>query len=412
MTQEEQQLREHALQELRDQIRAFGWRESAGLIASGIEFVADLCTARKLSLFEIRNFRQDTRIALKILAELPDRPSEVEVRRLANAVNVFNQSLATRRGQHLPDGGDEPWTLSQAMDWREHVDYARQVCERCCESWRMAHLDRLSQEHREPALRCIEEIEKRIPLLRSGRLADVPKQREAMEKCAILSGQLAGYADDITTFELYAEAIVHDPKKWAALLEALITSKWRDSTAPSRYLTRVATTIYKRDVRPDVTGPDSQGFNHRAGPGGHVKDSDALDGRSNLALEEIAERPDEVLVERRFTERSVSELQKAAEEDPRLSKYVQAMIRNPDWKREDIWKSLGWDKKAGEAADRKFRRLRRRLKEIGAGMEWRTAPTPGISEASQTTYFEVLVNGTRGSQFGVPQHKLLKTQDK
>jgi hypothetical protein len=61
--------------------------------------------------------------------------------------------------------------------------------------------------------------------------------------------------------------------------------------------------------------------------------------------------------------------------------------------------------------DRQFRRLRQRLKQIGAGMEWREVPS-GISNASQTTYFETLLDGKRGTKFGVVQHRLLKTQEK
>jgi hypothetical protein len=41
-------------------------------------------------------------------------------------------------------------------------------------------------------------------------------------------------------------------------------------------------------------------------------------------------------------------------------------------------------------------------------MEWREAPSPGISDANQTTYFETLLDGKKGAKFGVVQHKLLK----
>jgi hypothetical protein len=49
---------------------------------------------------------------------------------------------------------------------------------------------------------------------------------------------------------------------------------------------------------------------------------------------------------------------------------------------------------------------------MGAGMEWREMPSPGISNASQTTYFETLLEGKRGARFGVMQHKLLKQQER
>jgi hypothetical protein len=126
----------------------------------------------------------------------------------------------------------------------------------------------------------------------------------------------------------------------------------------------------------------------------------------------MADTPDEALLERRFTERSVSELQKAAEVEPLLAKYVHARIRNPEWKRSDIWNSLGWSEKKGKAVDRRYRRLLQHMRAIGAGMEWRNLPNPGISGGSQFTYFEVLADGTRGSAFGLVQHKPLKTEEK
>ena len=113
----------------------------------------------------------------------------------------------------------------------------------------------------------------------------------------------------------------------------------------------------------------------------------------------------------RFTEKSVSALQAAAAADFRLKEYVDAIVRNPKWKRPAIWASLGWNETEGKAVDRKYRRLRKGLRDIGAGMEWREVPTPG-SSASQSVYFEQLQDGTRGKMFGVYQHKPLETEEK
>ena len=49
MTNNDQQSNEHALQELRDEIAAWGWSEFAILIAGDIEFFADLGAAGELS---------------------------------------------------------------------------------------------------------------------------------------------------------------------------------------------------------------------------------------------------------------------------------------------------------------------------------------------------------------------------
>jgi hypothetical protein len=64
------------------------------------------------------------------------------------------------------------------------------------------------------------------------------------------------------------------------------------------------------------------------------------------------------------------------------------------------------------AVDRKFRRLRKQLRDRGAGMALRQVPTPGISDANQMAYFETLYDGARGRERGVWQHKPLKIDEK
>lgn len=125
-----------------------------------------------------------------------------------------------------------------------------------------------------------------------------------------------------------------------------------------------------------------------------------------LGLEEIAEMPCEAIVEHRYTQRSVAELEAAAKEDSELAEYVSAKIRYPDWQREDIWKKLAWDREHGERVDRRYRRLRKRVREVGGGIQCREyRARPGISDASFTAYFEPLWDGTRGTVNGVWQHR-------
>lgn len=98
-----------------------------------------------------------------------------------------------------------------------------------------------------------------------------------------------------------------------------------------------------------------------------------------LGLEEIAEMPCEAIVEHRYTQRSVAELEAAAKEDSELAEYVSAKIRYPDWQREDIWKKLAWDREHGERVDRRYRRLRKRVREVGGGIQCREyRARPGI----------------------------------
>jgi hypothetical protein len=397
------------IRKLRETIVKRGWRDSAEFVTNEIQFIADLASEGYLSFEEIQCYALRTQVTTDILIELRDGPYLEERRNVILAVQAFNEVLKSSfnetRLSPPPLRQPKVWSVSDAIAWRDHVDSTRQFCEDCCYSWPI-HLNSIPMDQRSAALECVKEIRKRIPLLRSGRLADAVKQYETLDKCMILNFKVVAYLEDVPNFMQFAQAIVHSQKKWAALMEALNSSRWLDSREPRGYLNTVASIIYRRDVRPDIAGRDSQGFEHWAGPGGKVKSTDALRPEC-LTLEEIAETPNEAVLERRFTERSVMELQAAATQDADLKSYVDAVVKNPKRKRFDIWAELGWSKQRGEKSDRKYRRLRQRLKELGAGMEWREIPSP--RSPSQTVYFEVLKDGAKGTGFGVYQHKPLKT---
>ena len=344
---------------------------------------------------------------LHVLFKVRDRAYPEETARLRAAAERFE--LAVQHARGLSTVEKPKWSLPMALGWRGHLDSTRQFCLDCCLSW-PEHLLKLPADQRDCAAHCVEEIEKRISLLGSSRLADFVAQLKAIDTCMILNGQLISYVGDTDFNPKFAAAIVHDQKKWAALFEALFENRWLDSNNPRQYLNTVATTIYRRDVRPDVSGRDSQGFEHRAGSGGRIKQSDALSSEY-LLLDELAEEPSEVLFERRVTEMSISALQAAAADDLRLKEYIDAIVRNPKWKRPAIWASLRWNEAEGKAVDRRYRRLRKRLRDMGAGMEWREVPTPCAS-ASQFVYFELLQDGARGKRFGVYQHKSLEIEEK
>ena len=168
---------------------------------------------------------------------------------------------------------------------------------------------------------------------------------------------------------------------------------------------------YRNEVRPDTPGRDSQRVKHGLVIGDKIKGTDAM-SETLIQLEEIAEMPDEALMEPRYTERSLSELRKAAEKSPDLKRYFDTLFRNPYWTLRDIGCCLGWSDNKARAVDRQYRRLLQRIKELGLGIEYRTSPHSGVSHARQTTYFEVLGNGKWGKRFGLIQHKPLKTSDK
>jgi hypothetical protein len=300
------------------------------------------------------------------------------------------------------------------LDWWEFLEQERKLFMDACRAGRAHHW---RKEEEAVALQCVAEIETRIPPLNSRRLRDVTAQWNAIEKCTVLCVQLSTYCGDVANAERLAELITHQKHRWAALVEAVCSSRWLASDSPLAYLNRTMQPIY-RQVQPDRAGRDSQGMDHRAGRGGATKRSDALYGfntplSSNpLSLEEHVEQPSETVLERRFTQGSVLRLEEVARKDPRLAAYIREVVDNPKRKRADIWRELGWNEQQGKAVDRNYRRLRKRLKAQGVGMEWRLATVPGVSDASQFSYFEVLADGAKGSRFGVYQHKPLKKKGK
>jgi hypothetical protein len=394
-----------AVQGIREEIAQRGWKESANFVISNIECVAEACAEKKLSVSDVKLFWLRTYKVLLILEALKEEGGDEEMRHLGAAVKTFGRCFRQRSDD---DQDRALWSLTELMEWLDHLDRTCQLCEASCRTWRAQWID-LSADCRRPVLDCIEEIEKRIPLLRSRRLSDMPAQWDAIDRCLILNCSLAGYGDRSDAVMRFAEAIVYDRKKWAAFLEALIGSRWLRSTSPRAYLYRVTQRVY-REVQPDQ-GLDSQGICHTEGEGGKIARRDILaqPGVSigQYLLSEGSESGPTEVFQRRCTESSLAEFRKAAEKEPRLAEYLKALLGKEQSKRCDIWKSLGWSKKEGEAVDRQYRRLRRRLQKTGAGMEWCLIPNRTISQASQT-WFRERLDGTKVPMVSVYQHKLLK----
>ena len=206
----DQDKNEEAIEALRSVIRERGWEDSIRFITGDIEFVSDLCSSAQLSLDEMRKFVHETRINFKTVAALDNGGHAEEIGRLSEVVSRFNAATASRREARAHSGDDQNrrvWSLSSARAWRDDLDRARHVFEQSCQSLRF-HLDGALAKHRERALKCIEEMEHRIPLLYSGRLADVPQQREAINQIVLLSVRLFVYADDHESLERFSNYIV------------------------------------------------------------------------------------------------------------------------------------------------------------------------------------------------------------
>ena len=211
------------------------------------------------------------------------------------------------------------------------------------------------------------------------------EQRLAANRCTAACAALTVYWGDPEIIQGHCGLLVGRGDQWAAFSQALTENSlkgwkdWRQSPTPLFWLKGVTDTIAEKESR-DYTTVD-------------------LDV---LPLEEIAEMPADAVLERRFTMRSVAELEAAAQNDIEMRDYVAYKVGYPDWQASELWHALGWDDARGKAVDRRYRRLLNQLRENGAGMEWRTAPVPGFTSA--TYFFETLYDGARGTERGVWQH--------
>jgi hypothetical protein len=103
-----------------------------------------------------------------------------------------------------------------------------------------------------------------------------------------------GEANEAQLVAEFAAALVHSAKRWAAFIEALMTTNWKNATDPRAYLNTVTDRIYSVDVQPDVCGRGSQGFGHRPGKGGNLKNSDVLHGFSATKQDDAPPKPEEL----------------------------------------------------------------------------------------------------------------------
>jgi hypothetical protein len=198
---------------------AKSWKESADTSIANIESVTEAVSDGNLSIADVRTFERNLDRTLPVLLRgLANGPYQDEIRLLREALGGFREAVSGRS----KDQEDEPapWSLSQLIAWWNHVDCARLICERHCRGWRQ-HLDGILSPQRQRALDCIEEIEKRIPLLRSHLLSCLPEQYETIEKCMIMDAKLTACASDSSSLRLLSDAIVGPPKDESDALQKM-----------------------------------------------------------------------------------------------------------------------------------------------------------------------------------------------
>lgn len=217
---------------------------------------------------------------------------------------------------------------------------------------------------------CLHQIERMMPLSLRRDLVLIPEQQRCKDSFGMF----------------YSAAMV-----WAGhkdCLESFGQKDWRYSHSPVKWVKGVTNNIAEKESRTT---------RHAVDPSGEP---------DSVSLEEIAELPIEGLLRQKYSYQSVTDLEAAAKDDPETAAYLTCKIHNPSWTCEVISRHLGWDERRGKRVDRRYRRLRSRLKELGAGIPCREyGPPPGITEANCTTYFEELYDESRGRRTGVWQHR-------
>ncbi len=266
-----EQSHQKCIRELAETIVTRGWSESAEFITNEIQFIVDVATAGHLSLAEIQTYIVRSQVTVDTLKKVQDGPYKSECRHLLVAVQRLNEVSKSRFNEtrlNSPLSHEhKTWSLSKAMAWRDHLDGTLGFYESCCYSWR-ADLDKFLKERPDhPVLACIQEIERQFPLLRSGRLNDVPAQLEAMEKCTILNAKLTVYSDHLEALRLYFNKIVGPQEtaraafnNMAAFSRAVVgrdlggEEDWSQQVEPLRWLkveTRRLVSLYDNDGRLD-----------------------------------------------------------------------------------------------------------------------------------------------------------------
>ena len=113
----------------------------------------------------------------------------------------------------------------------------------------------------------------------------------------------------------------------------------------------------------------------------------------------------ETIYSRKYNARDLEELQRTAGRDPELYEYIVHLMES-DGTKEAVWRELGWGRKKGRRVDRRYRRLRQRMRSVAGHWESRKEPRPGFGDASRTVESLPLYGGTRGRETAEWEHRM------
>ena len=291
-----------------------------------------------------------------------------------------------------PDA-DGNFAFIEVLDWHTLMIQVYVQTGYMCAFLRSA-LSSMSIESRNRIEESVRQIERTRPIfLRTGLLLIATQQR-MKDMYMVFFIESMVWAQQESSLRMTAKFFAGSPDKWLALSQAVVENHlegqkdWRHANEPAQWVKGVTNTIARKESRVAWQAVDRS------------EDPDVI------SLEEIVESTIEGLLEQQYSFQSVAQLEAAAQEDPETAEYLSCKIRNPSWSCDAISRHLNWDEKRGRRIDRRFRRLRRKIRNLGAGIQCRDYKPPvGISEANFTAHFEQLFDGTRGRGTGVWQHR-------
>jgi hypothetical protein len=236
------------------------------------------------------------------------------------------------------------------------------------------------------------------------------EQHRYTELCGCLAVAFAVIVDDPDGLRDLCAAVLGCHRFWPngdrkepAEAEALVSENrlrrlkdWEDARSPVAWVKDRAISVHERDHECGGAIREADALYRTPKNKRSSAESLAFDCRENagtrdvISLEEVADVPAEAHATLSSSRRMrVNALKAAVQDDEDLRAYVS--LRLQGHKPRAAWGRLGWTATFGKAIDRRFRRLRQKVKESGFEYEAREIQSnPGFSDASCTVIKERL----------------------
>jgi len=224
------------------------------------------------------------------------------------------------------------------------------------------------------------------------------EQARYVELCVVIAAAFAVIVDDqegiLETFHVFGARRFwsNDDPKWFAEAEAIMENRlswqkdWEHAISPVRWIKIVSKRIHNRHALGEAPAVSDALYTTPT-----RKRDEGQTCREVIPLEETGNLSDighESLLPR-WIDASLGQLKLAVQEDEDLRAYIE--LRTQGYKPQPAWIRLGWDVRRGRAVDRRFRRLREKIKTSGFDYEARDVDLePGRSDASCTVVKERL----------------------